>query len=168
MPNSRTLRATIIILIAAALSIGLGWGLASSANPPRQNTTDLLSNPQLQYGQELYLENCATCHLGLPPAVMPTETWQQLLSDTQHYGVQVKIPPDPFRVLIWNYLLISSRLLQKEEETPYRLAESRHFKALHPRVKFNEPVKLNTCISCHPSASDYNFRDLSPEWQNSP
>ena len=168
MPNSRTLRATIIILIAAALSIVLGWGLASSANPTRQNTTDLITNPQLQYGQELYLENCATCHIGLPPGVMPTETWGQLLSDTQHYGVEIKLPQDPFRVIIWNYLLISSRLLQQQEETPYRLDESRYFTALHPRVKFNEPVKLNTCISCHPSASDYNFRDLSPEWQNSP
>jgi len=168
MPISRPLRTTFIILIAITLSIILGWGLASSANPPRQNTTDTITNPQIQYGQELYLENCATCHIGLPPAVMPTETWRQLLSDSQHYGVVVKLPQDPFRTLIWNYILMSSRLLEEKEATPYRLAESRYFTALHPRVKFNEPVKINTCISCHPSASDYNFRDLSSEWQNSP
>lgn len=122
-----------------------------------------------QLGQELYLENCATCHLALPPQVLPTETWQRLLQDSAHYGQTLKLLVDPQRMLVWNYLRTFSRLLpEKNEEIPYRVTSSRYFKALHPRVKLPQPTAISTCVSCHPGANEYNFRKLGPEWDNAP
>jgi len=121
-----------------------------------------------ELGQELYLKNCATCHIAVPPAVLPTETWRDLLQDQQHYGVQVPRLMSPSILIVWNYLRAFSRSKLPDEASPYRVRDSRYFKALHPRVKSSEPIQLSTCISCHSSANEFNFRKLSPQWQNSP
>ncbi len=146
----------------------MGWGLATitGAQPTQTEigTVDVVPE-RYQLGQELYLENCATCHIAVPPAVLPTQTWQRILQDSQHYGVNIKPLVDPSRLIVWQYLQTFSRSQAKEEETPYRLNESRYFKALHPQVKLPRPIELSSCVSCHPSAADYNFRSLTPEWQ---
>jgi hypothetical protein len=121
-----------------------------------------------QLGQQLYLENCATCHIALPPQVLPMETWRRLLQDSEHYGQTIKLLVDPPRLLVWNYLQTFSRPQAKEAEIPYRVANSSFFKALHPRVKLPQPATTGSCVTCHPGASQYNFRKLSPEWENSP
>jgi Dihaem cytochrome c len=123
--------------------------------------------PRYELGQQLYLENCATCHIGLPPQVLPTETWRRLLQDSQHYGQTLKLLVDPPRLLVWNYLQTFSRPQAKEEEVPYRMSNSRYFKALHPRVKLSQPANISSCVTCHPSVSQYNFRKLTAEWEKS-
>jgi hypothetical protein len=103
-----------------------------------------------------------------PPAVLPTQTWQILLQDPQHYGATIDLPTGPKRKILWNYLRNMSRpIANKEERIPYHVADSRYFKALHPKVKFEAKAKLTTCISCHPSANDFNFRKLSAEAEKS-
>lgn len=152
----------------------MGWGLAlvTNAQPTAQTASDAIStvdpvSARYQLGQELYLENCAGCHIALPPAVLPTQTWKEILQDSQHYGTQIPPLIDPPRLLVWNYLQKFSRSQAKEEETPYRLDDSRYFKALHPKVKLARPIQITSCVSCHPSAAQYNFRNLTPEWENS-
>lgn len=165
----------LLFLLLLLWSVAVGWGLAMITNAqPSQNTgsqavttVDPIGQ-RYQLGQEVYLENCATCHIAVPPAVLPTQTWQRLLQDSQHYGTGLKPLVDPPRLLVWNYLRTYSRSLNKDEEIPYRINESRYFKALHPKVKLPRPVRLNTCASCHPGANEYNFRSLTGEWENSP
>lgn len=122
----------------------------------------------MEYGQKVYLQACATCHIGLPPAVMPSETWRQLLQDPQHYGTEITPLNSIDLQAAWRYLRDYSRPQSTEETTPYRLYQSRYFKILHPRVKFSERVSLGSCVTCHPGASQYDFRKLSAEWQNAP
>jgi hypothetical protein len=159
-----------LILIIIAWSLAMGWLLTGGTSTQAANPVDSIGTvdvipAQYELGQELYLENCATCHIGIPPAVLPTQTWRNLLQDEQHYGTIIKPLVDPQRILVWRYLLTFSRVQLKDEETPYRLNNSRYFKALHPQIKLPRPVQLGSCISCHPSVKDFNFRNLSPEWK---
>ncbi len=125
--------------------------------------------PRFQLGQRLYLEACATCHIGIPPQVLPSQTWQQLLQDPQHYGVQIKPQQGLELQATWNYLRTYSRDLREQEAVPYRVYQSRYFKALHPLVEMpTRQLKLTSCATCHPGADSYNFRLLSSEWQNAP
>lgn len=166
----------LILLILFWCGI-LGWGLAqvsagkqlSQATPAASEveTTDVVPQPY-QLGQKIYLESCGSCHIAIPPAVLPVETWQQLLQDPQHYGQQITLLTEPSLSLVWNYLQTFSRPQRKEERIPYRVAESRYFKALHPRVKLPQPVSFSTCATCHPGAAQYNFRELTPEWEKAP
>ena len=117
-------------------------------------------------GVQFYREACGTCHIALPPAIFPSETWRQLLSETQHYGREIDLPVPTHRVIAWKYLRDHSRPQREDEETPFRLNSSRYFKALHPQVDLPRPVSLRTCIACHPKASDYNFREWELETES--
>ncbi|MBW4630717.1 MAG: diheme cytochrome c [Iphinoe sp. HA4291-MV1] len=161
-----------LLLVILAWSLAIGWLLAlathaQGATPTSEVGTVDVVPAQYQLGQELYIENCSTCHIALPPAVLPTQTWKNLLEDTQHYGAQLKPLVDPPRVLVWKYLATFSRLQLQDEQTPYRINNSRYFKALHPRVKLPNPVQIGSCVTCHPNAANFNFRHLTPEWENS-
>ena len=159
-----------LLLLILLWSLAMGWGLAtitSAQTIPTEEigTVDIVPE-RYQLGQELYLENCASCHIGIPPAVLPTQTWQRVIQDPQHYGVTIKPLIDPARLIVWQYLQVFSRSqLKEEEEIPYRISESRYFKALHPQVKLPRPLELSSCAGCHVGANEYNFRKLSAEWQ---
>ncbi len=120
--------------------------------------------PAYRLGQDLYLETCQGCHVAVPPAVLPTETWRQLLQDSQHYGQQLTPLVDPARLLVWNYLLLSSRPHAADETIPFRLQESRYFRALHPNVPLQRPITLAGCVGCHPGAPKYDYRRLTADW----
>jgi hypothetical protein len=156
------------IIIIVTWSLVMGWLFASatsvhSATPTSEIGTVDVVPAQYQLGQELYIENCATCHIAIPPAVLPSQTWKNLLQDSQHYGVQLQPLVDPPRILVWRYLSTFSRPHLKDEETPYRVNKSRFFNALHPNVELQRPVQINSCVSCHPGAGEFNFRSLSSE-----
>ncbi|HEY9626785.1 MAG TPA: cytochrome C [Coleofasciculaceae cyanobacterium] len=168
-------RPVVLFLLVLFWSAVLGWGLAQAQVPAPVGsipTTPIDTTDQVparyQLGQELYLKNCATCHVGLPPAVMPTQTWAQLLPDSQHYGVQITPPDQVPLAIIWQYVSTYSRSNNAGEQTPYRLPQSRYFKALHPKVEFAQPANVQSCVTCHPAAAQFNYRSLTPEWENAP
>ena len=169
----------LLILFTVLMGIGLAQAIEPKSMPKlSQPTTQPVTQPLIQpdpisdrdkAGQTLYLENCATCHLGIPPAVMPTQTWQALLQDPQHYGINIELPQGTDRRLIWNYIKNASRpIADTSDRVPYRIGDSRYFRALHPKIKFAEKPTLTTCITCHPSAQGFNFRTLTPEAEKSP
>ncbi|RUS96884.1 hypothetical protein DSM107003_22900 [Trichormus variabilis SAG 1403-4b] len=164
----RQLLIVMLVIFGWSIAIGFILGLATSSHAakptPSVGTVDVVP-AQYQLAQELYLENCATCHIGIPPAVFPTQTWKNILQDSQHYGAQIKPLVDPPRILVWKYLSTFSRLHLQDDSTPYRLNESRYFKALHPGVKLPQAVNMNGCVSCHIGADKYDFRSLTPEWE---
>ena len=189
----------VLVFLLLVWSICLGWGMAiafssdqtaiAQSAPPQmaiaigtptkpdfvaQATTEETGTvdpvaPRYQLGKELYLENCASCHVPLPPEVLPSETWRRLLLEPeQHFGQQLKPVIGPSLVIMWEYLKTYSRPEAAKKPLPYRIAESPYFKALHPRVKFTQTVKPASCVICHPGASQYNYRRLTSEWENSP
>ena len=184
--NTRRQSAPAIVgltLLLILFTVLMGIGLAQAIEPKSmlklsQPVTQPVTQPLIQpdpvsdrdkAGQTLYLENCATCHLGIPPAVMPTQTWQALLQDPQHYGINIELPQGTDRRLIWNYIKNASRpIADTSDQVPYRIGDSRYFRALHPKIKFAEKPTLTTCITCHPSAQGFNFRTLTPEAEKSP
>lgn len=141
--------------------------IAQVINPDPEGLIDPVP-PELQLGQELYLENCATCHVALPPAVMPTESWREILTQPEHYGAQITPPVQPGLQIIWNYVSVYSRPLKQDEPVPFRLRSSRYFKALHPEVEFADRVTVRSCASCHPAAEQFNYRRLTPDWETAP
>lgn len=167
LPRSRRGRSPIILFLLLLLwSLSLGWGMAQATEPTAGTVDPVL--PRYELGQELYLENCATCHIGVPPEVMPTETWRQILQDPEHYGQQITLLVDPPRLLVWDYLRQYSRPEAEGEEIPFRIEASRYFKALHPRVELPQSTRLGSCVSCHPGVEQFDFRSLTPEWEDAP
>ncbi|MBD2079934.1 diheme cytochrome C [Leptolyngbya sp. FACHB-17] len=178
MPNSsqskprriRRRSPVILILILLIWSLILGWGLAQAVEKPQSaeiGTVDVVSG-NLQLAQQTYLQNCATCHIGIPPAAFPTQTWRELLRDSQHYGATLTPLVEPERSLVWTYLRTFSRQALEDERIPYRFGESKPFKLLHPKVEISRSISLSSCATCHPGTNQYNFRKLTPDWENAP
>ena len=141
------------IVIGSEISQVLGYSLA------QVNT----NNSQL--GQELYVQNCSSCHIPIPAEVLPTETWQEILEKPgKHYGTSLpKLSSIDVR-LIWSYVRASSRPLLEKELKPEFVTQSRYFKALHPKVDLPKPVTHQSCILCHPGAKELDYLSLSSEF----
>ncbi len=181
-PRDRSRRFAVgLVAVLTAVSLLLGWSLAnlSQAAPlvresrlaqvseetavdfPR--TVDYVPEGY-RLPQQLYLENCATCHIGVPPETLPSESWRNILQDASHYGTEIRPPRDPSLGLIWSYLRSFSRQKSNlEERAPYRLARSRNFKALHPQVALPADLSLESCASCHLAAQQFSFRPWDGE-----
>jgi hypothetical protein len=167
--------AWILMVLVISLTSFCGWALtqldSSLAVTPTTKTTlgtvDVVPK-DLKLAQETYLARCATCHVGIPPAVLPSESWKTILQDSTHYGVPWEPLRNPDLALAWKYTRTGSRPLNPDEQIPYRIRTSRYFKILHPKVKLTEPIAVGTCVSCHIGAPKFNFRDLSPQWQDAP
>lgn len=136
----------------------------STAALPAIGTVDPIT-PEFYLGQQRYLEACATCHIALPPAILPDETWRQLLQGGWHYGATLPVLLPTQQTVIWEYLREYSRPLRPNERIPFNISDSRYFNALHPQVTFPEPVSVNSCTACHVGGDRYNFRQLTAEWQ---
>jgi hypothetical protein len=165
-------------IVIALWSLLLGWGIALTFNASvtavaiaarsPANTTDPIPS-RFQPGYETYLQTCTSCHIPIPPEVLPTETWKELLEKPEkHYGTAI---PDFLRLsqfLIWDYVQAFSRPLAIGEPKPLYAEQSRYFKALHPRVELPKPTSIKTCVVCHPKAKDFDYRTLAPAWDNAP
>jgi len=124
-------------------------------------TTDLIPK-RYEQSLQIYLANCSTCHIALPAEILPRQTWQRLLENTnRHYEAQLPVITGLEITLMWDYLGTFSRLGAIEERVPFRSGDSRFFRALHPGVRFPERQKVGTCLSCHPSAAEFNFRTIA-------
>jgi hypothetical protein len=157
--NKRLL--TVIFGFILSYSLILGWGTAKAINPDLTRMTKSVDEATGNYkaGLEIYLENCSTCHIPIPPAVLPTETWETILENPyDHYGTKIESLVRFTQVLMWEYLSNYSRQLLVNETKPKYIAQSRYFFALHPQVKLPNPITHRSCIECHPQASDFKYR----------
>lgn len=139
----------------------LGWGLSAWSQTGEAGLSGLGS---LRLGAELYVQRCGSCHLAVPPQTLPTDTWQVLIRDTNHYGVTLQPLPRLDFNLIWPYLRTYSRSVRTGESVPYRLGQSRFFRILHPGVELSQPIVLGSCLSCHPAAQQLDYARLAPNW----
>lgn len=150
-------------LVPLLLVFALAWPLHAQDTvpnlPPAERVELDEPNPFLRYqpGAQVYLAACATCHIALPPEVFPSETWRRLLVDVNHYGVQIEVLQEPFLQMAWEYLRDFSRGRAENEPVPYRIRESRLFRALHPGVTMPADQGVNSCMGCHPRANLGDF-----------
>lgn len=157
-PSQQRFRRSPIVVVAAILlwSGGLGWGLAhAQLDSIAQPTIQQFAQPvdpipeQYQLGAQVYAQQCGSCHVALPPQVLPTQAWRDIVTSSQHYGRQIQLPDRLQQQAIWDYLQTFSRLYEDNEPLIYRVARSRFFAALHPDLEFETPVQIGSCASCH-------------------
>ncbi len=151
-----SIRALLFGLLAFAVSSFLGIGLARAVTDPYGMVDPV--DERYAAGYSIYVNQCATCHVALPPAVLPAQTWQTLVTDPAHYGVSLPATTPFDQQLMLNYLQVYSRAHQGRGSVPYRLKDSVYFQALHPTVALPQPLNLSSCIGCHPGASEENYR----------
>ncbi|NCO75496.1 MAG: dihem cytochrome c family protein [Cyanobacteria bacterium] len=148
---------TIIISFILSWSIVIGWSASRSFDSMAMASVDKATG-NFKIGEDLYVENCATCHIPIPPSVLPQETWQEILeTPTNHYGTKVEGLTGFTQRLMWQYLQNYSRQLLKDEIKPKYMAQSRYFFALHPQINFSSTITINSCIECHSQGQNFDY-----------
>jgi hypothetical protein len=166
----RGIRARFFGAIFLASILG-GFLLSWVFTPPAtaQFTPSVTVPARYRAGQQLYLESCSGCHVPIPASVLPVQAWKHLLENPDsHYGIRLPNPLGLTRYLMWEYLSYSSRAVGAEAAVPLFIERSPYFKALHPRVPLPSRLDHTTCVSCHPRAANYDYRTLTPAWEDAP
>lgn len=189
-----TQAASPLLVVMLSLLLGLGLAVVLNGHPIAIAANATLSQPKAidavtektQRSQQIYLQSCATCHVPIPPELLPTQSWAEILENPeQHFGANLRLPDrrrNAFPVtnvdirLMWDYVQGASRSYPENDVLPSRVRDSRFFRALHPKVgelctqeEYPCPkrVTIQTCVTCHTAAQRFDYAQLTPEWDES-
>ncbi len=127
-------------------------------------------------GHELYQEECAACHVGFHPSLLPKRSWEALFAGLEdHFGEDASLDEETTQELL-AYATAHSAEQHKSEasfrildsipanETPFRITETPYWKEKHsevdPAVFERQSVMSQVnCSACHQYAEYGSFED---------
>ncbi len=143
-----------------ALAAGLTAASAAQADGGRV----LLRNVPAAYTQE-----CAACHTGYPPGMLPARSWQRIMTGLdKHYGTDASLDAATVRQLS-GWLQVNAGTYKRVGEAPPedRITQSAWFVRKHDEVapsvwKLASVKSAAHCAACHTGADqgDYSERTL--------
>lgn len=91
---------SLILAFVVGCSLIFGWGASHALEIKSVDK----ATGNFTIGEDLYLKTCASCHIPIPPAVLPAETWKTILETPgDHYGVQIKGLVRFNQRIMWQY-----------------------------------------------------------------
>jgi len=155
---------------------GIGQGLASSTYEDTEQDSDDDRNEDNDYGgsslvpNQLYVEECGSCHMAYPAQLLPTESWQKIMAGLEDHFDENAEMDETSRKDIENYLVRASgsgsyqKLFRNlGNQTPLRITELPYFIHEHDDipekfVKANDKVNsFSQCNACHQKAERGGF-----------
>lgn len=130
---------------------------------------------------ELYTEECGSCHFAYPPGLLPRRSWEKMMSNLEnHFNDNAELEPQvesSIRKYLTRNAADNSRYRRsrkiirslRDSETPTRITQVAYFKHEHDEVP-NRMVKENKqvmsfshCDKCHQNAAMGSFseRDIN-------
>ena len=120
-----------------------------------------------------YKDECGSCHFAYQPGLLPTKSWEKLLTAEalkKHFGENAELDADTLKV-IYDYAIANAAdksyhkrsrkiaIATENIEAPLRVTEVRYIKRKHHEIpekmiKGNKDVKsLSYCDACHTQAN---------------
>ena len=126
---------------------------------------------------QLYKNECASCHFAYQPGLLPSRSWQKIMSGLDdHFGDNAELMPEDYTAIV-NYLSENaaefsnhkrSRRINNslaKDEVPLRITDTPYFKRKHQELSLskitNNPEigSISNCIACHRQADKGSFND---------
>lgn len=134
-----------------ALLAGVLGALSAGARPDEGRSARVPPLPAYQQG-------CAACHIAYPPGLLPSRSWQRLMSDLpRHFGSDASLDPATVRELsIW--LTDQAARGRRAEPPPQdRITRSAWFVREHREVPADTWQRpsirgASNCAACHAQA----------------
>lgn len=144
--------------LANALLVGLALGAASAAHASKVGMP----------ANATYQQECASCHMAYPPALLPAASWQRLMGGLQrHYGTDASLDAKTTQELA-RYLQTNAGTYKRVSEEPPqdRITQSQWFLRKHregevpanvwKRASVGSP---SNCSACHARAAQGEFNE---------
>ena len=126
---------------------------------------------------QLYRSECASCHFAYQPGLLPSRSWQKMMTGLDdHFGDNAELMAEDYTVII-NYLTENaaefsdhkrSRRINNslaKDETPLRITDTPYFKRKHRKLSLsrisNNPEigSISNCVACHRQADKGSFNE---------
>jgi hypothetical protein len=125
---------------------------------------------------QLFLQECGTCHFAYQPGLLPRRSWIKMMSNLEnHFGVDASLDEaDNKKLLAYmvknasdNSRRYRSKIITKyikPNTTPLRMTQTYYFKLSHSGLKKAMILKyagghITECIKCHPKANQGLYND---------
>ena len=114
----------------------------------------------------IYKQECASCHMSYPPALLPKESWTEIMNGLQkHYGTDASLSRQEM-MQIASWLNSNAGTYKRVKEAPLdnRITNSDWFARKHRKISSREflspAIKSpSNCNACHKNAEQGNFDD---------
>lgn len=114
----------------------------------------------------IYKQECGSCHLPYPPAMLPKDSWEGIMHGLQkHYGTDASLNQQEIEQ-ISSWLNSHAGTYKRVKETPSdnRITKSDWFARKHRKINSKEflspAIKSpSNCNACHKNAEQGNFDD---------
>ncbi len=176
----------IVALLAASLLLGTGSATAEETFGGWLTTFSHTSGVAPVTNRQ-YKEECGSCHFAYQPGLLPSKSWEKLLTAQalhDHFGEVADLDKSTLDA-IRDYVLANAaeksyyKVARKitvatENEAPLRITETRYIKRKHhsipeKMVKDNKDVKsLSYCNACHTKAEQGIFKEDTVRIPNYP
>lgn len=161
------------LLGVALFAVGLGWLPDDFHNPL---TVQALQKTETTEVAQLYQEECAACHTGFHPGLLPQRSWEALFAGLEdHFGEDATLDDETYDQLfsyVWEQAAerqqdeVSLQILRSlaPEETPLRITDTPYWVARHQELDqaiFSHPEVGSSlqCAACHRYAEAGSFED---------
>jgi hypothetical protein len=161
--------------VAAALAASLAF---TTSPILAEDLTEAILSPLRQkeivpVDNKQYKDECGSCHFAYQPGLLPTRSWEKLLTAEalkKHFGENAELDSDTLKV-IYDYAIANAAdksyhkrsrkiaIATEKTEAPLRITEVRYIKRKHHEIpekmiKGNKDVKsLSYCDACHTQAN---------------
>ncbi len=143
-------------LIAAGV-LALAAGVTARADSSRQMPAKVTA---------AYTQECASCHLAYPPAMLPARSWQRLMGRLdKHFGSDASLDAATLQQ-IGNWLQAHAGTYKRVNEEPPqdRITRSAWFERKHRKIdpavwKLSSVESAAHCAACHSGAEQGVFDD---------
>jgi len=124
---------------------------------------------------EQYKEECGSCHFAYQPSLLPSRSWQQLMTQLEdHFGENAELEANTQKILT-DYLVnrsansshdkLATKMMRRlaKNKTPLRITEMPYLKHEHNKIpekmvaKNAEVKSLSYCDKCHTQAESGSY-----------
>jgi mono/diheme cytochrome c family protein len=143
------------IVLSAVICIGLPVAMADS----NKNGVSLLAR---------YKQECAACHTGYQPGMLPAASWQRIMGGLhRHNGVDASLDAVDVREISAWLDVNAGTFKGASEEPPHdRITKSAWFLRKHNEREISPTVwkrpsvgSPSNCVACHAKAEQGNFNE---------
>jgi hypothetical protein len=168
-------------VVAVVLAMPLVWGDDDEGHEHHDRLGGWLRDaaPDIKpVRNELYKQECASCHMAYQPGLLPSASWRKLMSGLDnHFGENAELSTEDGQAIL-AYLAANAADTVSQGRSPafartspagsIRITESRYFLRKHrevpKRLLAHEQIgSFSNCVACHRSADKgvYNEHDVN-------
>jgi hypothetical protein len=178
----------ILAGVTLALALTFSNGVTFAEDLTEAILTPFRQKEIVPVNNKQYKDECGSCHFAYQPGLLPTKSWEKLLTAEalkKHFGENAELDADTLKV-IHDYAIANAAdksyhkrsrkiaVATEDTEAPLRITEVRYIKRKHHEIPDkmitgNKDVKsLSYCDACHTQANKGVFDEDTVKIPNYP